>query len=85
VAPSNCLYDKITKTFFEDGSGNNGFNIRDDARYTDTNPAHQIGYCYVNYYQGNTRFKTTQYYFRGDDFIDGKIYDPFVEWEIEDN
>lgn len=85
IAPSNCLYDKITKTFFEDASGHNGFNIRDDDRYVDTNPAHKIGWCYVNYYKDSVRFKTNQYYFRGDDFIDGKTYDPFEEWEIEDN
>lgn len=84
VAPSNCLYDKITQTFFEDATGMNSFNIIDDDRYEDTNPDHKIGFCYVNYYQGESRFKTNMYYFRASDFID-KAYDPYTKWQVEDN
>ena len=50
VAPSNCLYDKISQTFFEDATGQNSFNIRDDERYEDTDLSHKIGSFYVNYY-----------------------------------
>jgi hypothetical protein len=80
VAPSNCLYDKITKTFFEDGTGLNSFNIRDDDRYTDTNLQHKIGHCYINYYKGTDLLKTVAIYFRGDEFEDGKfdLYDRFL-------
>lgn len=84
VAPSNCLYDKITKTFFEDATGMKSFNIRDDDRYEDTNPDHKIGFCYVNYYQNQTRFKTALYYFRMSDFID-KVYNPYTVWQVEEN
>ena len=79
IAPSNCLYDKITKTFFEDGTGLNSFNIRDDDRYTDTNLQHKIGHCYVNYYKGNDFIKTIAIYFRGDEFDPGEfdLYDRF--------
>ena len=84
VAPSNCLYDKITKTFFEDGSGMNSFNIIDDDRYEDTNPDHKIGFCYVNYYQNNVRFKTSIFYFRASDFID-QVYEPYSKWQVEEN
>ena len=56
VAPSNCLYDKVSKGFFEDGTGLNSFNIRDDDRYEDDNLEHKIGNCYVNYYKGDTLF-----------------------------
>ena len=80
VAPSNCLYDKITKTFFEDGTGLNSFNIRDDDRYIDTNLQHKIGHCYVNYYKGDEFIKTAAIYFRGDEFADGNfdLYDRFL-------
>lgn len=80
VAPSNCLYDKITKTFFEDGTGLDSFNIRDDDRYTDTNLQHKIGHCYINYYKGTDFLKTVAIYFRGDEFGDGKfdLYDRFL-------
>lgn len=84
VAPSNCLYDKVTKTFFEDGTGMNSFNIIDDDRYEDSNPDHKIGFCYVNYYQNGVRFKTSLYYFRASDFID-QVYDPYTKWQVEDN
>lgn len=84
VAPSNCLYDKITQTFFEDATGMNSFNIIDDDRYEDSNPDHKIGFCYVNYYQGENRFRTNMYYFRASDFID-KAYDPYTKWQVEDN
>lgn len=84
VAPSNCLYDKVTKTFFEDATGLNSFNIIDDDRYEDTNPDHMIGFCYVNYYQGDNRFKTVRYPFRASDFID-KVYDPYTAWRVEEN
>ncbi len=84
VAPSNCLYDKVTKTFFEDATGMNSFNIIDDDRYEDDNPDHKIGFCYVNYYQNDVRFRTNMYYFRASDFID-KTYDPYTQWEVEEN
>jgi len=83
VAPSNCLYDKVTKTFFEDATGMNSFNIIDDDRYEDDNPDHKIGFCYVNYYQNDARFRTNIYYFRASDFID-KAYDPYTQWEVEE-
>ena len=84
VAPSNCLYDKITKTFFEDGTGLNSFNITDDDRYIDTNLQHKIGHCYINYYKGNDFLKTVAIYFRGDEFDEGEfdLYDRFL---VDDN
>ena len=84
VAPSNCLYDKITETFFEDGSGQNSFNIKDDDRYIDTDLSHKIGFCYINYYKGEDLIKTGAVYFRGDDFSEDKennkfdLYDRFL-------
>ena len=84
VAPSNCLYDKITNTFFEDGTGLNSFNIRDDDRYVDTNLQHKIGYCYVNYYKGTDLLKTTAVYFRGDEFEDGK-FDLYERFMVDEN
>lgn len=84
VAPSNCLYDKITQSFFEDATGLNSFNIIDDDRYEDTNPEHKIGFCYVNYYQGDARFKTVKYSFRASDFID-QVYDPYTAWQVDAN
>ena len=85
VAPSNCLYDKVTETFFEDGTGLNSFNIRDDDRYIDDNLAHKIGYCYVNYYKGDEFLKTQAIYFRGDDFIDGKEFDLYDKFFVDRN
>ena len=84
VAPSNCLYDKITNTFFEDGTGLNSFNIRDDDRYVDTNLQHKIGYCYVNYYKGTDLLKTIAVYFRGDEFEDGK-FDLYERFMVDEN
>ena len=84
VAPSNCLYDKITKTFFEDGTGLNSFNIRDDDRYTDTNLQHKIGHCYINYYKGTDFLKTVAIYFRGDEFDDGK-FDLYERFGVDEN
>lgn len=84
VAPSNCLYDKITKTFFEDGTGLNSFNIRDDDRYTDTNLQHQIGHCYVNYYKGTDFLKTIAIYFRGDEFDEGE-FDLYERFAVDTN
>ena len=76
VAPSNCLYDKVTQTFFEDGTGKNSFNIIDDERYEDLNPAHQIGSCYINYCKNGVIFDSYQKYFRGDDFLNEiNLYD----------
>lgn len=72
VAPSNCLYDKISQAFFEDGTGKNSFNIMDDDAYTDTNPEHQIGCCYVNYMKDNAVFNTTTIYFRASDILNGE-------------
>ena len=84
VAPSNCLYDKITKTFFEDGTGLNSFNIRDDNRYEDNNLQHKIGHCYVNYYKGTDLLKTIAIYFRGDEFEDGK-FDLYERFMVDEN
>ena len=83
VAPSNCLYDKVTKTFFEDGTHQNSFNIIDDERYEDNNPDHHIGFCYVNYYQNDSLVRTIQYYFRESDFLNGKVYNPYTEWQVD--
>ena len=85
VAPSNCLYDKVTETFFEDGTGLNSFNIKDDDRYTDTNLQHKIGYCYVNYYKGDDLLKTSAIYFRGDDFGEGKNFDLYEKLLVDEN
>ena len=85
VAPSNCLYDKVTETFFEDGTGLNSFNIRDDDRYTDTNLQHKIGYCYVNYYKGNELMKTSAIYFRGDDFDETNEFDLYERFQVDEN
>ena len=74
VAPSNCLYDKVSKAFFEDATGMNSFNIIDDDRYTDTNLEHKIGHCYVNYYKNGVLFQNTTIYFRGNDFD--------TEWDL---
>lgn len=76
VAPSNCLYDKVSDAFFEDGTGLNSFNIIDDDRYEDTNPAHKIGSFYTNYYKDNILFQTVQTFFRGDEFD--------TEWDLYD-
>lgn len=83
VAPSNCLYDKITKTFFEDGTKLNSFNIIDDDRYTDTNLEHKIGHCYVNYYKNGALFQTVLVNFRGSDFGEGKTWDPYVNFMVD--
>lgn len=85
VAPSNCLYDKVTETFFEDGTGLNSFNIRDDDRYTDDNLAHKIGFSYVNYYKGDEFLKTAAIYFRGDDFVEGKNFDLYEKFLVDNN
>ena len=85
VAPSNCLYDKVTETFFEDGTGLNSFNIKDDDRYIDTNLQHKIGYCYVNYYKGDELLKTTAIYFRGDDFDDENEFDLYDRFKVDEN
>ncbi|MBR4889780.1 MAG: hypothetical protein IKU15_00660 [Clostridia bacterium] len=76
VAPSNCLYDKVSQAFFEDGTKKNSFNIIDDDRYTDTNLEHMIGHCYVNYYKGDDMFQTATIWFRGNDFEE--------EWDLYD-
>jgi len=70
IAPSNCLYDKITENFFEDVTGLNSFNIMDDPDVVDDDPEHKIGKCYVNYYKDNVLFNTVTYYFRGSDFTE---------------
>lgn len=82
VAPSNCLYDKVSKTFFEDATGMNSFNIRDREGWNAADKW-KIGHCYVNYYRGNTLFKTSIIYFRGDDFEEE--WDPYTRFEIEAN
>ena len=68
VAPSNCLYDKVSRAFFEDATGMNSFNIIDDDRYVDPNLEHKIGHCYVNYYKDGVLFNSAIVYFRGNDF-----------------
>jgi len=68
IAPSNCLYDKVSQTFFEDATGLNSFNIMDDDSYEDLNPEHQIGSCYVNYCKDGVIFQSNQIFFRGNDF-----------------
>ena len=85
VAPSNCLYDKITHTFFEDETGLNSFNIRDDERYTDTNLQHKIGHCYVNYYKGDEFIKTVAIYFRGDEFSGDPKFDLYDKFLVDEN
>lgn len=85
VAPSNCLYDKITHTFFEDETGLNSFNIRDDERYTDTNLQHKIGHCYVNYYKGDEFIKTVAIYFRGDEFSGDPKFDLYDRFLVDEN
>ena len=85
VAPSNCLYDKISERFFEDETGLNSFNIKDDDRYTDTNLQHKIGHCYVNYYKGTDLMKTAAIYFRGDDFVEPNVYDLYDKFQVDEN
>ena len=85
VAPSNCLYDKITHTFFEDETGLNSFNIRDDERYIDTNLQHKIGHCYVNYYKGDEFIKTIAIYFRGDEFSGDPKFDLYDRFMVDEN
>ena len=84
VAPSNCLYDKITKTFFEDETRQNSFNIRDDDRYTDDNLQHKIGHCYINYYKGTDFLRTVAIYFRGDEFDEGE-FDLYERFAVDAN
>lgn len=79
VSPGNGLYDKVTQTFFMDASGNNGFNVIDDERYTDTNPEHNIGQCFVRYYKGDTLMETSTIYFRESDFLQDE------QWDIYEN
>ena len=82
TAPSNCLYDKITKTFFEDATGQNSFNIIDDERYEDDNPEHKIGSCFVTYYKDDIPFNTASYYFRASDFTED--FDPYELFMVEE-
>ena len=82
VAPSNCLYDKVSETFFEDATGQNSFNIIDDERYTDTNLDHKIGHCYVQYYKGNTYMQTLTFYFRASDFVN-KTVNPYEKFLVD--
>ena len=83
VAPSNCLYDKVTKTFFEDARGLNSFNIIDDEEYEDTNPLHHIGHCYANYYKDGAFFQSRIIYFREADFVNGNVWDPEIKLDID--
>ena len=83
VAPSNCLYDKITETFFEDATGQNSFNIIDDDRYTDTNLEHKIGVCYVQYFKGDAYQQTVAYYFRASEFVD-QGFDPYTKFLVDE-
>lgn len=79
ISPSNCLYDKITQTFFEDARKRNSFNIIDDPDYVDTNPEHNIGVYYVNYYKDDQLFNATTVYCRESDFIDPE--NPWVPYD----
>lgn len=83
IAPSNCLYDKITGSFFEDATGKNSFNIRDDNRYIDTNPDHHIGQCYVNYYKDGEMFQSSTVLFRESDFLKEIAWDPYEMLDVE--
>ena len=83
IAPSNCLYDKVTQTFFEDATGKNSFNIMDDPDYVDTNPEHNIGKCYAKYYKNGGFFQTVTYYFRESQFVNGAVWDPEEELYID--
>lgn len=83
IAPSNCLYDKVTQTFFEDATGKNSFNIMDDPDYVDTNPEHNIGKCFAKYYKNGGFFQTVTYYFRESQFINGAVWDPEEELYID--
>lgn len=83
IAPSNCLYDKVTQTFFEDATGKNSFNIMDDPDFVDTNPEHNIGKCYAKYYKNGGFFQTVTYYFRESQFINGAVWDPEEELYID--
>lgn len=85
VAPSNCLYDKVSQTFFEDGSKLNSFNIIDDDRYIDDNLEHLIGQCYVNYFKGDVLIQTSTIMFRGNDFTGEKPWDPYKEFLVDEN
>lgn len=67
VAPSNCLYDKVSQTFFEDARGKNSFKIKDDPDWT-PDLSHKLGSCFVSYYKGENLFRTATIWFRGDDF-----------------
>lgn len=76
IAPSNCLYDKVTQTFFEDARGLNSFNIMDDPDVTDTNPEHNLGCCYANYYKDGVLFNAATIWFRESDFVNGNEWVP---------
>ena len=82
IAPSNCLYDKVSQTFFEDARGLDSFNIMDDPDHEDTNPEHMIGCCYVNYFKDGTMFNSNVVMFRGSDFIDQE-YDPYEKFLVD--
>lgn len=84
VAPSNCLYDKVSKGFFEDGTGLNSFNIRDDDRYEDDNLEHKIGNCYINYYKDGNLFQTFNLWFRGNDFNSDKPWDIYERFLVDE-
>ena len=83
TAPSNCLYDKVTQTFFEDATGKDSFNIMDDPAYTDTNPDHNIGVCYANYYKDDVLFNTSSIWFRESDFINGNKWNPYDKLAVD--
>ena len=83
IAPSNCLYDKVTQTFFEDATGLNSFNIMDDPAYEDHNPEHNLGCCFANYYQDGTLFSNATIWFRESDFINGNTWDPYFKLAVD--
>ena len=83
IAPSNCLYDKITQSFFEDATGLNSFNIMDDPAYEDHNPEHNLGCCYANYYQDGTLFNSSTIWFRESDFVNGNTWDPYTKLFVD--
>lgn len=83
IAPSNCLYDKVTQNFFEDGTGLNSFNIMDDPDYEDTNPEHNLGCCYANYYQDGVLFTSIATWFRESDFLGENSWDPYTKLLVD--
>ena len=71
------MYDKVTKTFFEDATGLNSFNIIDREEYPDLSPFN-IGSFYVQYYKNGSMFASQQIYYRNDE-ISNDVNNPINE------